>query len=240
MKTNEVFFVLLFEKDGRVGLLFFVCLGSDVSLFSRSFNYYVRRVVVGLLMVALTLLLLRACASTVSMRKVRFSFTSFGVFLTFPNKEFTWDQDKDNVYVTIPNVPKGLRGTDIAVKITRDHLTAGLKVREKKKTGNPYSWVQLFVLQGQKAVIDGPLRFKCSLDDSTWGLDTDDNKLEITLVKHIPQEVEYWPSLLVGGREIDVDLIEGSKYLDRSLLKKVKASKQQQKQGQVPPEAEMK
>lgn len=60
---------------------------------------------------------------------------------------------------------------------------------------------------------------------STWGLDTDDNKLEITLVKHVPQEVEYWPSLLVGGKQIDVDLIEGSKYLDRSLLKKVKAGK---------------
>lgn len=70
---------------------------------------------------------------------------------------------------------------------------------------------------------------------------------EITLVKHIPQEVEYWPSLLVGGREIDVDLIEGSKYLDRSLLKKVKASKQQQKQqdggaaaAAAAPEGEMK
>lgn len=73
--------------------------------------------------------------------------------------------------------------------------------------------------------MQGQLRYKINLDESTWGLDTDDNKLEMTLVKHIPQEVEYWPSLLVGGREIDVDLIEGSKYLDRSLLKKVKANK---------------
>ncbi len=76
-----------------------------------------------------------------------------------------------------------------------------------------------------------------------------DGSFLVTLVKHVPQEVEYWPSLLVGvrgcvecvyrvfteqsasfqGREIDVDLIEGSKYLDRSLLKKVKASKQQAK-----------
>lgn len=74
---------------------------------------------------------------------------------------------------------------------------------------------------------------QCNLDESTWGLDTDDHKLEITLVKHIPQEVEYWPSLLEGGREIDVDLIEGSKYLDRSLLKKVKASKAAQKQAEA-------
>merc|ERR1711991_1329 len=91
------------------------------------------------------------------------------------------------------------------VKITRDTLRAGIK--------------------GQPPIVQGDLRYKCSLDDSTWGLDTDDMKLEITLVKHVPQEVEYWPSLLVGGKEIDVDLIEGSKYLDRSLLKKVKANK---------------
>jgi hypothetical protein len=70
-------------------------------------------------------------------------------------------------------------------------------------------------------------------------LSTKTSFAEITLVKHIPQEVEYWPSLLVGGKEIDVDLIEGSKYLDRSLLKKVKESKK--KGGQAaPPEEEMK
>jgi hypothetical protein len=38
----------------------------------------------------------------------------------------------------------------------------------------------------------------------------------------------------VGGKEIDVDLIEGSKYLDRSLLKKVKASKKQAQEGGAP------
>ena len=102
----------------------------------------------------------------------------------------------------------------MSVKITRDSLVAGIK--------------------GQEPAVEGKLRYKCSLDDSTWGLDTDDNKLEITLVKHVPQEVEYWPSLLVGGKEIDVDLIEGSKYLDRSLLKKVKASKQQAQAGGAP------
>ena len=124
---------------------------------------------------------------------------------------FVWDQDKESVFVTIPNIPKGKRGSDMSVTITRDTLKAGLK--------------------GEPPVIDGQLRYKCNLDESTWGLDTDDNKLEITLVKHVPQEVEYWPSLLVGGKEIDVDLIEGSKYLDRSLLKKVKASKQQKNAG---------
>jgi hypothetical protein len=32
----------------------------------------------------------------------------------------------------------------------------------------------------------------------------------------------WWPSVIVGDKEIDVDLIEGSKYLDDSLLRKVK------------------
>jgi hypothetical protein len=76
---------------------------------------------------------------------------------------FSWDQDKECVYVTIPNIPKGLRGHDMNVKITRDTLLAGIK--------------------GQDPAVQGNLRYKCSLDDSTWGLDTDDNKLEITLVK---------------------------------------------------------
>ncbi len=44
------------------------------------------------------------------------------------------------------------------VRITRDSLRAGIK--------------------GQPPAVEGPLRFKVSLDDSTWGLDTDDNKLE--------------------------------------------------------------
>lgn len=142
-----------------------------------------------------------------------------GFFVFFFSCRYSWDQDKDTVFVTIPNIPKGLRGADMDVKITRDTLRAGLK--------------------GQPPIVEGKLRYKISLDDSTWGLDTDDQKLEITLVKHVPQEVEYWPSLLQGGREIDVDLIEGSKYLDRSLLKKVKASKAQSKTtgGQVADEA---
>jgi hypothetical protein len=120
---------------------------------------------------------------------------------------YVWDQDKDNVFITCPNIPKGLKGRDMDVTITRESVKAGIK--------------------GQPPIVQGKLRYMVSLDDSTWGLDTDDMKLEITLVKHIPQEVEYWPSLLVGGKEIDVDLIEGSKYLDRSLLKKVKNSKKE-------------
>jgi hypothetical protein len=127
-----------------------------------------------------------------------------------PFPSYSWDQDKESVFVTIPKVTKGLRGSDMDVKITRDYFKAGIK--------------------GQPPAVEGKLRYAIRLDESTWGLDTDDNKLEITLVKHIPQEVDYWPSLLVGGREIDVDLIEGSKYLDRSLLKKVKAQKAMNKE----------
>mmetsp|Transcript_109955 Transcript_109955/g.154194 ORF Transcript_109955/g.154194 Transcript_109955/m.154194 type:complete len:171 (+) Transcript_109955:33-545(+) len=124
--------------------------------------------------------------------------------------KYSWTQDKETVEVVVHNVPKELRGKDMDVRITRERLYAA------PKGGEPW--------------IDGALKYRINLDESMWGLDTDDHKLEITLVKHIPQPVEYWPSLVDGGNEIDVDLIEGSKYLDRSLLKKVKANKLAQQQ----------
>jgi len=49
----------------------------------------------------------------------------------------------------------------------------------------------------------------------------------LTLQKTKPQ---WWKSLLIGDAEIDTDLIEGSKYLDDSLLKKVKEAKQKKKE----------
>ena len=51
-------------------------------------------------------------------------------------------------------------------------------------------------------------------------LESDTQRIVLELYK--PKESVWWPSLIVGDAEIDVDLIEGSKYLDDSLLKKVK------------------
>ncbi len=52
--------------------------------------------------------------------------------------------------------------------------------------------------------------------------ESDTQRIVLELYK--PKESVWWPSLIVGDAEIDVDLIEGSKYLDDSLLKKVKVS----------------
>ena len=65
------------------------------------------------------------------------------------------------------------------------------------------------------------------MDESQWFLESDTQRIVLELYK--PKESVWWPSLIVGDAEIDVDLIEGSKYLDDSLLKKVKAAKQQRK-----------
>lgn len=47
--------------------------------------------------------------------------------------------------------------------------------------------------------------------------------VELTLVKEQPTSGDgWWKSLVEGDPEIDLDLIEGSKYLDDSLLRKLK------------------
>ena len=55
-------------------------------------------------------------------------------------------------------------------------------------------------------------------------MESDTQRLVLELYK---TKDAWWASLIVGDKEIDIDLIEGSKYLDDSLLKKVKAAKAQ-------------
>lgn len=53
--------------------------------------------------------------------------------------------------------------------------------------------------------------------------------MEIVLTK-IPIDDEkkcWWKSVIVGDPEIDTELIEASKYLDESLIKKIKENKAQ-------------
>jgi hypothetical protein len=40
----------------------------------------------------------------------------------------------------------------------------------------------------------------------------------------------WWKSVIKGDPEIDTELIEASKFLDESLLKKIKENKQQKKE----------
>eukprot|EP00008_Paramoeba_atlantica_P013294 CAMPEP_0201481602 /NCGR_PEP_ID=MMETSP0151_2-20130828/5872_1 /ASSEMBLY_ACC=CAM_ASM_000257 /TAXON_ID=200890 /ORGANISM="Paramoeba atlantica, Strain 621/1 / CCAP 1560/9" /LENGTH=106 /DNA_ID=CAMNT_0047863889 /DNA_START=152 /DNA_END=472 /DNA_ORIENTATION=+ len=101
-----------------------------------------------------------------------------------------------------------LTGRDIIVDLKKDSLFVQIK-------GQP------------TPVIDGKFPHAIRLDESQWFLETDTQRLVLELYK--PKEV-WWSALIVGDEEIDIDLIEGSKYLDDSLLKKVKAAKQQKKQ----------
>ena len=76
--------------------------------------------------------------------------------------------------------------------------------------------------------LEGVFPNRINTDDSTWTWDKDSGVLEFTLSKDATvhdSENPWWPSFVTGEEEIDVDLIEGSKYLDVSLLKKVKAQK---------------
>jgi hypothetical protein len=69
----------------------------------------------------------------------------------------------------------------------------------------------------------GDLPERVRPDESSWIIG-DNNSVEIMLQK---MKEGWWSSLVVGDKEIDLDLIEGSKYLDDSLLKKVKEAKLQ-------------
>jgi hypothetical protein len=60
----------------------------------------------------------------------------------------------------------------------------------------------------------------------------DGDNLEIVLTK-IPvddEKKQWWKSVVEGDPEIDTELIEASKFLDESLLKKIKENKQQKAQ----------
>ena len=84
----------------------------------------------------------------------------------------------------------------------------------------------LFVqIKGQDTpIIDGKFPHPIRLDESQWFVESDTQRLVLELYK---TKDAWWASLIVGDKEIDIDLIEGSKYLDDSLLKKVKAAKAQ-------------
>jgi len=84
-------------------------------------------------------------------------------------------------------------------------------------------------IKGKEPFIKGTLFNRINTDDSTWTWDKETNVLEFTLSKDMTvhdSENPWWASLLKEDEKIDVDLIEGSKYLDVSLLRKIKAEKQ--------------
>ena len=123
--------------------------------------------------------------------------------------KYYFDQTNETVTAHIPlKSDHPLRGKDVIVDLTATSLLIQIK-------GQP------------EPVVNGKFPHPIRLDESQWFLESDTQRIVLELYK--PKESVWWPSLIVGDAEIDVDLIEGSKYLDDSLLKKVKAAKQQRK-----------
>eukprot|EP01103_Thecamoeba_quadrilineata_P003571 TRINITY_DN13330_c0_g1_i1.p1 TRINITY_DN13330_c0_g1~~TRINITY_DN13330_c0_g1_i1.p1 ORF type:complete len:159 (-),score=33.60 TRINITY_DN13330_c0_g1_i1:117-593(-) len=118
--------------------------------------------------------------------------------------KYEWDQTKEEVTIWVP-LGEGLSGRDVVCKITSRRLIVGVK--------------------GKPPVIDGDLGAKVIVDESTWTL-VDGSAVDIVLQKASKGEENWWKSAIVGEAEIDTDLIEGSKYLDDSLLRKVKEQKE--------------
>ena len=85
-------------------------------------------------------------------------------------------------------------------------------------------------------MVQGKLFNRINTDDSTWTWDKDTEVLEFTLQKDMTvhdAENSWWASLVQGHEKIDVDLIEGSKYLDVSLLRRIKAEKELKKKAEL-------
>ena len=120
--------------------------------------------------------------------------------------KYEWDQTEEEVTLWF-QVPENTRGRDVDCVIEPHNLRVALK--------------------GQAPILEGRFHQRVNVELSTWTLDSDNHEMEVTLQKTKPDE--WWKCVLEGDPEIDVDLIEGSKYLDDSLLKKVKESKLQKK-----------
>jgi len=110
---------------------------------------------------------------------------------------YKWTQTKEEVLITIP-IPTGLKGRDITCEIKSQHLKMGLK--------------------GKPLIIDGAFFQKVNIDESTWIIEA--GNVEITLTKGATSS-KWWKSAIVGDPEIDVERLEGSQYVDDSLLRKL-------------------
>jgi len=73
-------------------------------------------------------------------------------------------------------------------------------------------------------VAQGPLFAQVNKSLSTWWIDGE--TVEFLLHKVLKGN---WKSVIPGHPEVDLDLLEGSKYLDDSLLKRIQAEKARKK-----------
>jgi len=104
-------------------------------------------------------------------------------------------------------VDPNLRGKDLDIVLKTQHLKIGIK--------------------GKPPIIDGPLTNAILVDEAAWTVDH--GHLELTFPK-ASSSAPWWKTVIVGDPEIDVEAIEGSKYLDDSLLKQIKDKKDREKE----------
>eukprot|EP00211_Chloroparvula_japonica_P009253 CAMPEP_0119132642 /NCGR_PEP_ID=MMETSP1310-20130426/11982_1 /TAXON_ID=464262 /ORGANISM="Genus nov. species nov., Strain RCC2339" /LENGTH=157 /DNA_ID=CAMNT_0007123285 /DNA_START=58 /DNA_END=531 /DNA_ORIENTATION=+ len=127
--------------------------------------------------------------------------------------KYTWDQTETDVTAEIP-IKWGdskLGARDVQCQLGTTTLRVQIKGEDKP-------------------LIDGKFPHPINVGDSQWYFETDTQKLCLELFKARGAS-QWWQSLVLGDEEIDVDLIEGSKYLDDSLLRKVKEAKKMRKEG---------
>mmetsp|Transcript_12545 Transcript_12545/g.17379 ORF Transcript_12545/g.17379 Transcript_12545/m.17379 type:complete len:156 (-) Transcript_12545:1474-1941(-) len=126
-------------------------------------------------------------------------------------EHYKWTQTEQEVVITII-VPQGTRSKDVTCTIGPKHLKFGFK--------------------GKPLIIDGELYQPVATDESAWTIDG--TNLEITLTKGTTSE-KWWKCAIVGDPQIDVQKIEGSKYIHESLLEKLKAQEEEEEKLQTEP-----
>eukprot|EP01105_Mastigella_eilhardi_P027571 TRINITY_DN8560_c0_g1_i1.p1 TRINITY_DN8560_c0_g1~~TRINITY_DN8560_c0_g1_i1.p1 ORF type:complete len:204 (-),score=75.51 TRINITY_DN8560_c0_g1_i1:123-656(-) len=125
---------------------------------------------------------------------------------------YVWTQTPDDLTVTLTLPPDlaSLRAKQLAICMKTTHLQVG---------------------GAGKVVLEGELQNPINLDQSTWV--KEGATLEIILGKGIEtkgdEPGQWWPCVIKGHTQIDVKGIEGSKYLDESLLKKIWEKQQEEK-----------
>ena len=118
------------------------------------------------------------------------------------NDVYSWDQEVDSLSVKFNPFKDGpVRARDIKVEF------------------QPFS---IKVTLEGKEILQGKLGGRIDTEQSVWSLC--DGILEIELAKAKTSQ-NWWKYFIEGGEEIDMELIEGSKYLDDSLLQKIKDRK---------------
>jgi len=136
---------------------------------------------------------------------------------------YQWRQELGDVDITV-SVPKGTRGKDLAIKITKTSLSVGFKGKEEK-------------------IMEGELCKEIKVEDSTWTIED-----QSTVLIHLEKinQMTWWENVLTHHPKIDTKKIqpENSKLSDldgetRGMVEKMMFDNQQKQMGK-PTSDEMK